>query len=74
MFVDFHAGDVGQIDALARVHHRVGQPRGFLRGHPAQQNRHEQRRRLIIGQRAGRDAVDEKSNFLAGERPPVPLG
>ena len=66
-------GIVAEIDADARVDHRVGQPGGLLRGHAAQENRHQQRRRLIVGQGAGGDAVDEEPDLVAAERPPVPL-
>ena len=61
----FTPGNVAQVDADARVHHRVGEPRGFLRRHAAQQDRHQQRRRLVVGQRAGGDAVDEEADLVA---------
>jgi hypothetical protein len=55
------------------VDHRIGQPRGLVGVHPAQNDGHQQSRRLIIRQRAAGHAVDEEANLLAGKRTAVPL-
>ena len=67
VLVDFDARDVGQIDPHAGMHHRVGQTLRFLGVHAAEENRHQQRRRLVIGQRASRDPGDEKLNVGAAQ-------
>ena len=73
VLVDLDAGDVAEIDAHARMHHCIGEQCCLLRGHSAQQDRHQQRGRLVVGQRAGSHTVDEEANLLARKRPPVPL-
>src|SRR5437660_347669 len=67
VLVDFDAGDRREVDAHARFHHCRGEPRRLLRRHTAHHNRHQQCRRLIIGQRAGRDPGNEKANLVARE-------
>ena len=73
MLVDLHAGNAAKVDANAGIDHRVGQRGGFVGCHSAQNDRHQQRRRLIIGQRAVRDAVDEEADLVASQRTAVPL-
>src|SRR5215471_12307266 len=71
MLVDFEARDLTEVVADARVDHRGGQPRGFLWRHTTAQSCHKQRRRLIVGQRAVSDPVDEKSDLVAGQHPAI---
>ena len=54
VLADLDAGNVREVDALAGSHHRVGEPAGLLVGHAAQDDRHQQRRRLVVGDRRRR--------------------
>jgi hypothetical protein len=47
--------------------HGEGQRRGFLLIHPAQIDRHRPRRRLIIGDFAMRESINEKTYLLGRE-------
>src|ERR1700681_2859158 len=53
------------------MHHRIGQRRGFLVAHAAQEYRHQQGRRLIVGQRSAGDAGHEKLNLVASQETAV---
>src|SRR5262249_45424745 len=57
----------------ARMDHRVGQPRGFVGVHPAKQDRHQQRGSLVVRQRAARHSGNEVADFVARQRPAIPL-
>jgi hypothetical protein len=73
VLVDFHTRDVAQVDANARVDHRIGEPRGFGGAHSPQKNRHQQRGRLVVGQAPRGDALDDELNLLARQRSAIPL-
>src|SRR6185436_2589708 len=49
VLADLHAGDVRQVHPVARVDHRVGQPRRLVDGHAAEHDGHQQRRGLVSG-------------------------
>ena len=59
--------------AHAGPHHRVGQRGGFLRRHAAQQDGHQQRGRLVVGQRAVGDAGHEGVDGGPVEHPAIPF-
>jgi hypothetical protein len=65
--------NVGQVHALAGAQHRVRQQARLFGGHAVDGNRHQQRRRLILGDGTRRHTVDEDADLLAGERVPVAL-
>ena len=57
---DLDAWNIRQIDPVARPHHGVGEPAGLLIAHPLQHDRHQERRRLIVGHRAIGDPAYER--------------
>ena len=66
--IDLGAGDVAQVNDVARAHHGVGQPGGFLRGHAAPEDRHEQSGRLVVGEGlAVAHAAREELDLVLGQ-------
>ena len=73
VLVDGRPADRRQVEPLAGVDHRLG-PLGQLgRLHPLEQDRHAQRRRLLVGDRARRVALDEEADLLARQAAAVTL-
>src|SRR5207253_5391245 len=73
VLADLDAGNVREIDAVARVDHRGGEPRRFVDGHAAQHDGHQQRRRLVVREGPASHAVDEEIDLLARQRAAVTL-
>ena len=71
VLVDLGPGNLGQVHTNARVHHRIGEPGGLFGGHAPEQNRHQQRRRLVVWQGSSGHAGDEETNLFAVECPAV---
>jgi hypothetical protein len=63
----------GEAKGLARVHHRRREREGLLVVEPANQARHEERRRQRVGHVSRRVALDEGTDVSRRERPTVPL-
>ena len=64
----------GQIEPLTRADHRGGPPGDLAIVHAAQQNRHGQRRHLLVGHHALGVPVDHPVDLLIGKRRTVALG
>jgi hypothetical protein len=73
VLVDLQAGQVGQVHLDTGVDHRLGQVGRLLRGHAAQDDRHQERRNLVLGPGAVGDGPDEGLDLLTGERAAVPF-
>ena len=69
----FTPGNVGEIHALARPQHRVGEPGGFLRRHAPPHDRHQERRYLVVGDRAVAGPLHERVDGFPVEGVPVAL-
>ena len=73
LVVDRDAVDSWIFNANTGADHRIGQRRGLFGRHSAQQDRHQQRGRLIVGQAAVGYAGNKKVDGGAIERTPIPL-
>ena len=73
MLVDWNAVDTGVFDAHSGTNHRVGQRGGFIGRHVPQQDRHQQRRCLVVGQTAVGHTGDKKVDVGAIERTTIAL-
>ena len=67
MLIHADAVNRGQIDHAARLHHFHRQAGRFLRVHALEADRHHQRGKLIIRNRAVCRALREIANFLLGK-------
>ena len=73
MLVDFDALEPAQVHHIARMLHGEGERGCLARVHAAEEDGHEERRRLIVGNLACYIALDEVADFLGGERAAVAL-
>jgi hypothetical protein len=73
VLVDLQAGQVRQVHLDAGVDHRLGQVGRLLRGHAAQDDRHQQGGNLVLGPGAVRDGPDESLDLVADSAPPSRL-
>ena len=64
MLIHAHAVDGGQIHHAAGVHHFHRQAGRLFRVHSLPANRHQQRRKLVIGNRAVRRAARKEANLF----------
>src|SRR5271165_3477695 len=62
-----------QIDDLARQHHLLSENRRLLRGLVREIDRHGQRCKLVLRHLAIQRGVNDISNLLLGELPPITL-
>ena len=62
-----------EVDRLAARHHRIGQGKGLRRGQTAEPDRHEEGRRLVVGDVPAHVAGDELADVGGGELLAVPL-
>ena len=58
---------MGQVDDFAGKHHFLGEDGRFLGGHVGEEDRHQQRRLLVLGHLAIQRGVDDIADFLLGE-------
>ena len=64
----------GEVQPLAGRDHRGGPAGDLARGHPVEQDRHRQRRHLLVGDDAARVGVDDPVDLAVGELAAVALG
>jgi hypothetical protein len=70
---DLDARQVRQVHPVARPDHSVGEPRGLVVGHAAQDDGHQQRGGLVVGDFSPDDPFDEQVDRLARKRLSVTL-
>jgi hypothetical protein len=73
VLVDGDAGEIGVLDADSRANHCVGKRGGLLGRHAPEDDRHQQRSGLVIGNSAVSDPADDEVDFGAPERTAIPL-
>jgi len=73
MLVDLDALEPAQVHHIARMLHGEGERGCLACVHAAQEDGHEKRRCLIVGNLACYIALDEVADFLGGERAAVAL-
>jgi hypothetical protein len=74
VLVDLGPGDRRQVEDVSRPHHGVGPGRQLTVVEPAEVDRHEHRRDLVVGEAAVGDAGDEAAQLGGGQRATVALG
>ena len=69
----FTPASARQIDAAARSDHRIGQPAGLLGVEPAEEDRHQQRRGLVIGNLPSGHTRHERVDLVARQPAAIAL-
>ena len=65
--------DGGKVYRLTAMRHTGGELRGFFVGHPRKADGHQERRKLVVGDRPVRRAADDILDFGVVQRIPVLL-
>jgi hypothetical protein len=73
VLVDLGPGDRRQVEDVTRPHHGVGPGRQLTVVEPAEVDRHEHRRDLVVGEAAVGDAGDEAAQLGGVSAPPSRL-
>ncbi len=74
VLVDGRSAHAREVEALAAGDHGIGPRRQLGRRQAPEEDRHEQRRRLLVGDLAAGVGVDEPVDLLVGELAAVALG
>src|SRR5579862_7301814 len=73
MFVHLDALNPREVEHLARLHHRFGQPADFPVRHAGEEDRHEKGRHLVVGYFSASVPVHQVRNLFGGQFSAVAL-